>query len=95
MQNGYEPYAYEALTVDNTVGGVGFTASTYDKAYYAIGRLESGQIRFTVDGTAPTTTVGTLLEVGEILELNANELRGFKAIRTGGVSGSLRTTFYT
>jgi hypothetical protein len=32
---------------------------------------------------------------GDYLELGANELRGFKAIRTGGVSGSLRTTFLT
>jgi hypothetical protein len=30
-------------------------------------RLETAEIRYQVDGTAPTTTVGTLLEVGDVL----------------------------
>ena len=58
------PYAYEAVTIDDTSGGITLTEATYDKAYHAYCTLEDGQIRFTVDGTAPTTTVGHILEVG-------------------------------
>jgi hypothetical protein len=54
-------------------------------------RLETAQIRYTVDGvTAPTTTVGTLLEIGESLLLwGTQDIQNFKAIRTGGSSGVL------
>lgn len=84
--------ARQALTVDNTVGGVSLTLPT--SAVAAFCRLETAQIRFTIDGTAPTTTVGTLLEIGETLDLHGrNELTGFKAIRTGGTSGTLQAEF--
>ena len=57
-------------------------------------RLETAQIRFTLDGTTPTTTIGTLLEVGETLLLeNRGELTGLKAIRTGGTSGLLNVEY--
>ena len=83
------PAGRERLTVDATAGGVSLTIPTAGR--YCNMRLETAQIRFTLDGsTAPTTTVGRLLEVGEILELESiEEMEAFAAIRTGAVSGVL------
>ena len=84
-----KPAGRQVLAVDATVGGVVLTKPAGAK--YANMRLESAQVRFTLDGsTAPTTTVGRLLEVGEVLELESKEeIANFAAIRTGAVSGSL------
>ena len=86
--------AYESVTVDATVGGVLLTAATYLRATKAFMTLESAQIRFTKDGTAPTTSVGHLLQVGQTVYLeNADEIRNFRAIRTGSSSGVLKVTY--
>lgn len=83
----------QALTVDNTVGGVSLTIPTGATACWM--RLETAQIRYTVDTTAPTTTVGWLLEIGEILELQTRvEMSNFRAIRTGGSSGTLEVEYW-
>lgn len=93
----YEPQGFETLTVDNTAGGVGFTAAKLspNRGRAVLGPLETAQIRFTVDGTAPTTTVGHVLEIGQVLYLDEQkELVNFRAIRTGASSGSLPVTYY-
>ena len=83
----------QALTVDTTVGGVALTVPA--KAIFATCRLETAQIRFTIDTTAPTTSIGWLLEAGEILELHGRyELANFRAIRTGGTSGTLEVEYW-
>jgi len=85
---------YEALTIDTTAGGVAFTAAKYAGCTKVSARLETAQIRFTIDGTAPTAAVGTLLEVGEILTLDsAEDIAAFRGFRTGTVSGSLRCIY--
>lgn len=83
------PAGRERLTVDATAGGVSLTVPT--SARYCNIRLETAQIRFTVDGsTAPTTTVGRIMGVGEILVLESGEeMAAFAAIRTGSTSGVL------
>lgn len=83
------PAGRERLAVDATVGGVSLTLGT--SALFCHVRLETAQIRFTVDGsTAPTTAIGRLLEVGEVLILESiEEMEAFAAIRTGAVSGVL------
>lgn len=87
------PSGRQALTVDDTAGGVTLTVPSAAIAAYC--RLETAQIRYTLDGTAPTTTVGWLLEIGETLELESRaELEGFKAIRTGGTSGTLEVEYW-
>ena len=87
--------AAESLTINNTAGGVGFTSTyTRDGYIYAeraiVGPIEGGQIRYTLDGsTAPTTTVGSLLEIGDVLIIEgASNIQNFKAIRTGSTSGT-------
>jgi len=84
---------YESLTVDNTSGGVAL-ASVATNADHARLTLETAQIRFRVDGTAPTSSEGHLLEVGDVLALEGKgELQKFRAIRTGGTSGVLKVTY--
>ncbi len=92
---------YAALSIDDTVGGVGFPAGALVHATLKgrirkiYGVLETGQVRFTVDGaTAPTLTVGTLLEVGQRIILYDNETKNFKAIRTGATASLRYHVFY-
>ncbi len=85
---------YESLTVDNTGGGVAFTVATVGTAIKAFITCETAQVRFTTDGTAPTTTEGHLLNPGDILKLDSNDdILAFRAIRTGATSGVLKATF--
>lgn len=92
-------FAHEALTIDNTAGGIALTAATYAPAgapgaVRAVLTLETAQIRWTYDGTAPTTTVGHLMETGEKVALTGAEtIARFRAIRTGGTSGVLHITY--
>lgn len=94
----YVAVDFAALTVDNTADGV--TLPQVRRARCGlrgkiVGRLETAQIRFRVDGHAPSTTVGTLLEVGETLEIvGYADLERFRAIRTGGSSGTLQVTYF-
>lgn len=87
---------FETLSVTNTA--VGPTAATYSPAgglsdFAVFGPLETGQIRWRDDGTAPTASVGHLLEIGSVLEYDGN-LAFLQFIRTGGTSGSLPVSYY-
>lgn len=97
------PTGYEAITVDDTEGGKSFTVAKYYNTTtrkivsdYAIVVLETAQIRFTVDGTVPTTTVGTPMEISQVWAFESyDELKNFKAIRTSDTtSGSLKVIYY-
>lgn len=86
----------EQLTVDNTTGGVSLTVP--GRAKRALMSLRSGQIRFLDNGTAPTSALGHVLSSGDVVEyLDDNyqsALTAFRAIRTGGTSGTLDITYY-
>lgn len=89
---------YEQVTVATTA--IGFTVnyivktSGHNAAAKAFCRLEQAQIRYRVDGVAPTTTVGTILDVGDVLELtDSDAIIQFVAIRTGGTSGILNCLY--
>lgn len=85
---------YEAITVDGTAGGKALTTATVGVNTKAFITVETAQIMFTLDGTAPTTTVGHLLNVGDILKLDtAADLASFRAIRTGATSGVIQCTY--
>ena len=96
------PTGYEAVAVDNNVGGRGFTEAKYwdstnnrIKSDYAVIINETAPIRFTVDGTAPTSTVGALLVPSQAWVFETyEEVKAFRAIRTGDVSASLKVLFY-
>ena len=89
--------AFEQLTVANSVKTLTaskITPSGQAMATQAVCRLETAEIRYTVDTTTPTTTVGTLLEPGDTLTLNGHDvLSNFQAIRTGATSGVLACTY--
>ena len=85
----------QRLTVANAGGGVGLP-SIPAGAMSAVCTLETAQIRFTLDGTAPTSSAGKLLEVGQTLTLESREeLTGFLGIRTGGSSGVLDIEYFS
>lgn len=90
---------FQALTVDNTSGGVAISAATLSSGgtqmNYCEGRVETAQIRFRDDGTAPTTTVGTVLEIGDLWRAWSNQTAGAtKFIRTGSTSATLDIRCY-
>lgn len=96
----YRYTAFEQITV--AAVSIGFTSATinegsgHPQATIASCRLETAQIRYRVDGTAPTSSVGTLLEIGDIITLTSPDLvRNFRAIRTGGTSGVLDCSYFT
>lgn len=90
----------EALTIDATAGGVALASATTDpagrrQAVYCRGVLETAQIRMLDNGDAPTTTVGTLVDVGATIELfDSRYLRAARFIRTGASSGAVHFTCY-
>ena len=84
--------AKEIVTVAATA--VGFTAGLISGKSYAFVTAESGQMRYWVDGSTPTASEGHLLEVGANVELRGvNTVANFRAIRTGGSSGSLMCSY--
>ena len=90
-------FAYEDVTVATV--SIGFTEATYSpatfgKAHRAYCTVETAQIRFTYNGTAPTTTLGHIAEVGDVIDISGTDnVAAFRAIRTGATSGTLRVTF--
>lgn len=93
---------FEQITVTNTAGGIGLTAasinagSAHPAATRASCRLETAEIRYTIDGTTVTTTVGTIMSINDIVVLTGNDvLQNFRAIRTGGSSGVLDCNYST
>lgn len=93
-----QAYDHEsALSIDNTAGGIGLTPSKYlsvPQAKTATITVETAQIRWTKDGTAPTTLIGHLANVGSVIQLdNPGDISRFRAIRTGASSGALEVTY--
>ena len=76
---------FEQITVANTA--IGITAAIRDGMSACGFRLETAQVRWRIDA-APTASVGTLLEVGDVLTISRIEdAQMIKFIRTGATSG--------
>ena len=91
-------YAFEQLAVP--AASTPFSETVYAPAgsgppTRAEARLETAQIRFTKDGvTVPSATVGTLLEIGELLIIEGTaDIKKIRFFRTGGVSGLLNVHY--
>lgn len=87
-----QPTKREAITVSSTA--VGMSSATYNPAGTAaqacILTLADAQVRWSVDGVAPTSTVGHVFDVGATLTLRREaDFQRFKAIRTGSTDGVL------
>ena len=93
-----QSFATERITVDNTSGGVRLTLSNIlatQQAKSATITVETAQIRWLKDGTAPTSTTGHVANVGAIIFLdNANDLVNFRAIRTGATSATIQVSYH-
>lgn len=100
-------YADESITIDNTAGGIGFTASkitstsgpglSAQSATFTINCTSgtSCPIRITLDGTAPTTTVGMRADYGQSVTIYAQtNLVNFKAIREGSTSAKIDVQYF-
>lgn len=85
--------SYESITVG--ASSIGTTTATVGRASWGICRLETAEIRYTLDGaTTPTNLIGVVLEPLEWVVLNdRNQLRNFRAIRTGA-SGALKCHYF-
>lgn len=90
---------YEQITVANSSIGITATVlqpnggNTQPQANVGACRIETAQIRWRVDGVAPTSSVGTLAEIGDVIPLDgADALIRFRMIRTGGTSGVANCT---
>ena len=92
-------FDYEDITVDNTAGGKSLTASKYrptssPQAETAFITVENGPMRYTYNGTAPTSTLGHKASNGTILVLKGqHQMDTFRAIRTGSTDATLRVTY--
>ena len=100
-QNTLLPYAFESVTVGNTA--VPLTASVYAPTgvspKVAALSLEADNIRFRVDGVAPTGSVGHLVALPTgitsvaFLICGQAAIQQFEAIRTS-TNATLRVTYY-
>ena len=89
-------FAYEDITVSSTA--LGFTTATiapttYGPAHRAFVTVETDQIRWTCDGTTPTSVKGHLAEVGDYIEIEGiANIKAFRAIRVTADS-TLRVSY--
>jgi hypothetical protein len=93
-----DTFAFEQVTVDDTADAL--TAATYDPAsgngpaIVAMIQVETAQVRYRIDGTNPTATVGTLLDAGdELVVWGTMDIQSIRFIRTGGVSATLNVHY--
>jgi hypothetical protein len=84
---------FEQLTVAGTAVGITAAILSPDgqqQINRCSVRLETAQIRYRWDGTNPTASVGTILDVGETLPINGFDVaQSIRFIRTGSTSGVL------
>lgn len=96
----YNGFAYEAITVSSAVKTL--TEATYNpatsnedspRAKRALITVETDQIRYTYNGTTPTSSIGHLLSAGDVLSLNGyGNIKRFKAIRVT-TDASIKVTY--
>lgn len=83
---------FESLTISTVA--VAITATIIDQHHDdALITVETAAIRFRIDGTAPTASVGHVLAVGDVLTLRGmGEISKFQAIRRDGADATLRVS---
>lgn len=79
---------YETLTIAAT--SIGLSTALPDDVRSFVGVLETAQVRFRGDGTAPTASEGVLMEVGDQIFLTRDDIVNMRFFRTGGTSGVLK-----
>lgn len=83
------------VTIDSTAGGVALPATLISptgapQQQHCYGRLQTAEVRYATDGSAPTTTVGIPIEPLELVTIEGFEaISQFRAIRTTSTSATL------
>ena len=67
MPLNYNVVGFETLSVTGTAGSLAAASTVIKGMKSAVFVLETGQIRYRLDGTAPTATEGVLMEIGGLL----------------------------
>ncbi len=84
---------HESLTVTGTAGGLTLATVRAAGEDHAVITVETATIRFAVDGTTATATVGHVASPGDVITLDSSaELTNFSAIRTTGTSATLKVS---
>lgn len=96
---GYTPQEFGELTVDDTLGGVGFPPDKLLKngvfAKAVCCNLETADIRYREDGGAPTAASGVpRQDGGEFWICGQQAMTQFRAIRQEDISGKINYTVY-
>lgn len=89
-----DTFGFEALAV--AASAIGFTAASVSptggagRATMVSVQVEGAPVRYRMDGTSPTATVGTLIQDGgEIQVFGSQDIDSIKFIRSTGVSATL------
>ena len=85
---------FESVTV--AASSTSLTSATYGDAQFAFITVETAAVRFTVDGTTVSASVGHVLEPGDSLMLDRNsQIAEVRFYRRDGVSATLRVSYGT
>ncbi|KKK70706.1 hypothetical protein LCGC14_2921260, partial [marine sediment metagenome] len=83
--------ASESITVSTVA--VGLTAATFGTRTHAHITCETNPVRYWLDGTSPTATVGHRLEVGGVLDLDSSDQLANVSFFAVGADGVLRASY--
>ena len=96
--SGRAGFTHESITVSSS--SVGLTEATYSPGTQvpptrgAIITVEDQNIRFRIDGTAPTSSVGHLAKNDDTITLGSiDDVTNFRAIRQSGVDATIRVSY--
>ena len=88
------PNNFETITVSTSAIGIttGLISDMTAKAFITV---EDANIRYRIDGTDPTSSVGHPVTSGNSITLDTEqEIRNFKAIRSGESDAKLQVTLW-
>jgi hypothetical protein len=100
LSNASDTYEFERISLSSTTAQrftVSKTTGTDrgDPGCAALVTVETGAMRFRIDGTTPTATIGHLVQANQSFLLEGNrDLREFKAIANNGVDVSTITASF-
>lgn|SRR3990167_322122 len=89
------PYDFETITVNGTAIGLTASKLTADPPpKKVVITIESNQLRYRMDGTDPTSSVGHILSPADVLILEGySQLNNAKFIRKGILNATLSVTY--
>lgn len=85
---------HEKLTISSTP--VALTSGIWDDGLInkATITIETASIRYTLDGSPPSSTYGHLVSAGSVITLtDRNQLRSFKAVRATSTDATIQVSY--